>query len=95
MILLKLCWHLLLPTLLSIPSHSSTSSRSLIRSIFNLEKAVNLAISPSLILAFSSFSIPKNPASNLLSFNDLNSRLSRLGKLPNGCKTSRFAQSLS
>ncbi|KAJ6889224.1 hypothetical protein NC652_030121 [Populus alba x Populus x berolinensis] len=80
------------PTLLPIPSHSSTSSRYQISSSFNLGKAVTLAISPSLILAFSSFSIPKNPASNLLTFNDLKTRPSRLGNLPNGGKTSRFAQ---
>ncbi|KAJ6889216.1 hypothetical protein NC652_030115 [Populus alba x Populus x berolinensis] len=61
-------------------------------SFFNLGKAVTLAISPSLILAFSSFSIPKNPASSLLTFIDLNTRLSRLGNLPNGGKTSRFSQ---
>jgi hypothetical protein len=45
------------PTLLSIPSHSSTSSRPSIQSSFNLGKAVTLAISPSIILALSTFSI--------------------------------------
>ncbi|KAJ6882821.1 hypothetical protein NC651_029180 [Populus alba x Populus x berolinensis] len=60
-------------------------------SFFNLGKAVTLAISPSLILAFSYFSIPKNPASNLLTFNELNTRISRLGNLPNGGKTSAFS----
>ncbi|KAJ6882814.1 hypothetical protein NC651_029175 [Populus alba x Populus x berolinensis] len=62
-------------------------------SFFNLGKAVTLAISPSLILAFSAFSIPKNPPSTLLTFNDdHNSRLSRLGNLPSGGKTSTFSQ---
>ncbi|KAJ6882820.1 hypothetical protein NC651_029179 [Populus alba x Populus x berolinensis] len=83
------------PTLLSIPSHSSTSSRCAIQSSFNLGKAVTLAISPTLILPFSSFSIPKNPASSLLTFNEFNTRLSRLGNLPNGGKTSSFVQSSS
>uniref|UniRef100_A0A2K1R648 Uncharacterized protein n=1 Tax=Populus trichocarpa TaxID=3694 RepID=A0A2K1R648_POPTR len=72
------------PTLLSIPSHSSTSSRCQIQCFFNLGKAVTLAISPSLI--------PKNPQSNLLTFNELNTRLSRLGNLPNGGNTSTFVQ---
>ncbi|KAG5234405.1 hypothetical protein IMY05_012G0080400 [Salix suchowensis] len=84
------------PTLLSIPSHSSNSSRYEIQSVSNLGKAVTLAISPSFILlAFSTSSIPRNPASNLLTPTFINTRLSRLGNLPNGGKTSRFSQSMS
>ncbi|KAJ6748225.1 hypothetical protein OIU79_029358 [Salix purpurea] len=84
------------PTLLSIPSHSSNSLSVQITSVFNFGKAVTLAISPSFILlAFSTSSIPKNPASSLLTPTLLNPRLSRLGNLPNGGKTSTFPQSLS
>ncbi|KAJ6748145.1 hypothetical protein OIU79_029301 [Salix purpurea] len=83
------------PTLLSVPSHSSTSSRSQITSLFNFGKAVTLAISPSFIMSFSTSSIPTNPASNLLTPSVCNRRNSRLGNLPNGGKTSRFPKSMS
>uniref|UniRef100_A0A6N2LLP0 Uncharacterized protein n=1 Tax=Salix viminalis TaxID=40686 RepID=A0A6N2LLP0_SALVM len=84
------------PTLLSIPSHSSNSERPQISSVFNLGKAVTLAISPSFILAFSTSSIPKNPTSSqFLTPISFNTKLSRLGNLPNGGKTFRFPHSMS